>query len=189
MREVWENISGFEGFYQISNLGRIKSFHNKKDGIILSVKHSGGWYLSARLSNRTAKKTFRIHRLVAEHFIPNPENKTEVNHKDRDKQNNDVSNLEWVTSCENMKHAVNTNPSFLANMINKNKYGNGGIIQLSTDGKFISCYTNAKEAAEATGVCRRNILQVAYKEEYKPGKTRKQAGGYVWELAPLISFD
>ena len=188
MVEIWKDVEGYEGLYQISNLGRLKSFHKSSEGRIVSVENSTGWYLSFPLTCENVQKTHRIHRLVAEHFLPRKEGQTQVNHKDLNKQNNVVSNLEWVTPTENMNHVVKTAPSFLNGMTRKNKYGHGGIIQLSSDGKFISCYANAKEAANATGVCRRNILQVARKEEYMPNKTRKQAGGYVWKLMPLISI-
>jgi hypothetical protein len=189
MDEIWKDIAGFEGLYQISNSGRVKSFLNSKNGYILSAKHSGGWYLSVRLTDGNVYKSFKIHRLVADAFIPNPENKHEVNHIDGNKQNNMVSNLEWVTSSENMKHAASINRLFLNPMIRKNRYGHFGINQFTESGQFISSYANAVEASKSTGICKRNILQVATKEEYKPGKTRKQAGGYVWEAAPLIFFE
>jgi hypothetical protein len=188
MKEIWKDIKGFEGIYQISNLGRLKSFIRDKNGFVLSLKNSKGGYLSFVLIDRERCMSVKIHRLVAEHFLSKREGKTQVNHKDMNKQNNIVTNLEWVTSKENMKHAASNNPAFLEGMISKNKYGCNGILQFTSDGEFVSSYANAVEAGKATGICHRNISQVANKEEYKPGKVRKQAGGFVFKSAPLIKF-
>jgi hypothetical protein len=183
--EIWKDIAGLEGLYQISNKGRLKSLREDKiNGRILSVKNSKGWYLAINLIDRNGRrKTYRIHRLVAEAFIPNPQNKPEVNHKDGNKQNNDVSNLEWVTPQENIRHAIKHNPNMLKGMNIYNRFIRPRtILQLSFDGKILAEYRNSKEAEKATGVCYRNILQVASKDEYKLGRSRKQAGGYIWRF-------
>ena len=183
MKEVWKDIRGFEGIYKISNFGRIKSFKRVEDGYILSNKNSKNGYLSVVLINTNNKKIryTRIHRLVAEAFIPNPENKREVNHIDGNKQNNLISNLQWATSSENIRHAIKLNPNMIYGMNQYNKEMRPNpIYQYSLDGKFLREYINSAEASKSTGVCRRNILQVASRDEYKPGKTRKQAGGYIW---------
>jgi hypothetical protein len=122
MTEIWKDIKGYEGLYQVSNLGRIKSFHKGKAGIILSVKNSKGWHLSFGASNNGVCKTLRIHQIVAEHFLEKTNGKTEVNHKDLNRQNNYVKNLEWVTPSENMKHAAVSKPLFLKNMKHKNQF-------------------------------------------------------------------
>ena len=183
MKETWIDIPEFEGYYQVSSLGRIKSFHKNKNGVILSVKNSKGWYLSISLCKGKIRRTYKIHQLVAQCFLPNPNGKIQINHIDMNKQNNIVDNLEWVTCSENMKHASETNPSFLKGMIKRNQFINPKRIrQFDFDGNFIAEYANARIASNLTGVCHRNILQVAHKEEYKPGKIRKQAGGYYWEM-------
>jgi hypothetical protein len=182
--EIWKNVKGFNGIYQVSNLGRLKSFKENKNGRILSNINRQGGYLSVVLGYRGLKKYTRIHRLVAETFIPNPDNKPEVNHIDGNKQNNCVSNLEWVTRKENAAHAMKHNPNILKGMNRYNQFIRPkNIRQYSLDGKFIAEFPNAVEASKRTGICGRNILQVANATEYKPGKVRHQAGGYVWRFS------
>lgn len=107
MKEIWKDIKGYEGKYQVSNLGNVKSLerfdkYNRyvKEKILIPRKHTGG-YLRVGLS----RKDFYIHRLVAEAFIPNLKNKKYINHIDGDKTNNNINNLEWCTANENMQHA------------------------------------------------------------------------------------
>ncbi len=114
MKEKWKDIKGYEGLYQVSNLGRVKSLdryivnkNNKQqyyNGKILKGNIRKG-YLKLTLSKDNSQKTVPIHILVAKAFIPNPENKPEVNHIDGEKTNNCVSNLEWATRSENELHA------------------------------------------------------------------------------------
>lgn len=114
-KEVWKDIIGYEGKYQISNYGRVKSLpREKKVGyvntyitpeIILKTYKSKKGYLNITLSKNGKCIDKRNHILVAQHFIPNPNNKPQVNHKDGNKLNNNVENLEWVTNDENIQHA------------------------------------------------------------------------------------
>lgn len=182
-KEIWKSIIGYEDDYMISNLGRVKSFKINKNGVICKSNNKKGWYLDVRLTNKKGKvKTHRIHRLVAEHFLPNKELKKYVNHKDMNKQNNNYLNLEWVTSRENVMHAILNKPSIISAM---NHYNTDirpkKIIQKTLNGDYIAEFKNAKDASDFTGVCSRNILQVASKDEYIKGHIRKQAGGYIWE--------
>ena len=99
--ENWKIIEGFDGFYLISNLGRVK---NKNGNIKSSFKNEVG-YIRIDLYKNNKPVKYYVHRLVAIAFIPNPESKKEVNHKDGNKSNNNLDNLEWNTSKENKAHA------------------------------------------------------------------------------------
>ena len=111
MQEEWKDIIiekngvlyDYVGLYQVSNFGRIKSFRgkDKSNGKILKVKPGKSGYVLVTLYKDYDKQVFKVHRLVATAFIPNPDNKPEVNHIDENKENNNVMNLEWVTTKEN----------------------------------------------------------------------------------------
>ncbi len=105
--EVWKDIEGYNGRYQVSNFGRVKSFQ-RLDEKILSIEGKKRDYAKVVLFKDNVAKTFLLHRLVAIAFVPNPENKPEVNHIDGNKKNNCAENLEWVTKSENIKDAFDT---------------------------------------------------------------------------------
>jgi hypothetical protein len=122
MEEMWQDLEGYKGYYKISNYGRIKSIDRdvhsryknieyklKKYGKILkphlNSKNTRNAYYRVCLSKESIIKWECVHRLIAKTFIPNPDNKPQVNHKDGNKLNNDIENLEWVTSSENSEHA------------------------------------------------------------------------------------
>lgn len=101
MKEIWETVKGYEK-YVVSNLGKVK-----QNEIEVKTYQDKRGYVRVSLNNGKAN-TCLVHRLVAEAFIPNPENKPEVNHIDGNKQNNCISNLEWVTRGENVRHSIET---------------------------------------------------------------------------------
>ena len=122
--EVWKDIEGYEGLYQVSNFGNIKSLarivHSEKrsdykikEKVLKQSDTTTGYKKVELHKDNEKRKSFKVHRLVAQAFIPNPENKREVNHIDGNKHNNNANNLEWVTSSENKLHAfeMHLNPT------------------------------------------------------------------------------
>ena len=112
--EEWKSIPGYEGLYEVSSYGRVRSLEKsyiRKNGvmdhkpeIILRPKNNGTGYFTVCLYKNKIHKYYLIHRLVAQAFIPNPDNLSEVNHKDEDKSNNRVENLEWCTHQYNLNY-------------------------------------------------------------------------------------
>lgn len=127
--EIWKDINGYEGYYQISNKGNVRSLdrfdgvHDRQETILKpNLKQNG--YLQVGLRKHSTRKWIGVHRLVAIHFIENPDNKPQVNHIDGNKQNNNVENLEWVTAKENQNHA--TRIGLRKNMPKGEKHSNYG---------------------------------------------------------------
>lgn len=117
MEEIWKSVKGYEGIYEISNLGRLKALESvlphyksgtmvRKEKLLKTDKAHGNGYVNAYLSKNKVRFTTGIHRLVAIAFIENPNNLPEVNHKDTIKTNNIVSNLEWCDGDRNREHAA-----------------------------------------------------------------------------------
>ena len=115
--EVWKDVEGYEGLYQVSTCGNVKSLPKvRRNGTgtyiqkerLLKPSNTSTGYKKVELCKDGKRKGFKVHRLVAIAFIPNPDNKPEVNHIDGNKINNNIDNLEWVTSSENSIHAYET---------------------------------------------------------------------------------
>lgn len=107
--EIWKDIKGYESLYQVSNLGRVKSLHVKmkqynEEGIKKPRANPPSYYYQVWLEHNGKGELRRVSRLVAEAFIPNPLNLPQVNHKDMNRQNDCVDNLEWCTQSQNMRH-------------------------------------------------------------------------------------
>ena len=180
MNEVWKDISGYEGLYQVSNKGRVKSLGRmvskgqkgerfEKEIILKQVDNTHG-YLVVSLSKDGKAKNYRVHRLVASAFIPNSENKPFINHIDENKYNNEVGNLEWVTAKENSNHG--TLKKRLSEMQSMPVIGTN--IKSSETIKFPSV-TSTKEA----GFLPQHVSKVAN------GK-RNTHKGYYWAFAKPV---
>ena len=181
MKKIWKDIKGYEGLYQISNFGEVISLnynHTKTKKLLKPQKNKNG-YLHVNIGG----KCISIHRLVAEAFILNPDNKKYVNHKDCNKQNNFVSNLEWNTAKENTQHAVknklisyNTKlkkKSCLINIQKAIKKNKKEIYQYTKEQIFIKKYRSIIEASKETE-CNATHISLCAK-----GK-QKTCGGYIW---------
>lgn len=169
--EVWKDIVGLEGRYKVSNLGNVYSV---KNNLIMKPYKSKRGYYTVNIPKENRKiKVCTIHRFVANAFIPNPENKREVNHIDGNKLNNRVENLEWVTPKENNNHARRTGL--------RKSDGDIPVIQYDLEGNFIARYKSYSEASRVTGIKRCNIGNVASKRLTRHGKPFKTAGGFKWE--------
>lgn len=187
--EEWEYVKGFEGVYAISNKGRLAS--NKRNGWhILSNVNSKGGYFSVILRKGKHIKHTRIHRLVYESFVGDiPKGKKyHIHHINHNKQDNRVENLALVSAKEHYQLDIYSRNISGLRPIWENFQGKACykkiVIQKTLKGEIVATYESAQDAYLATGVCARNIRQVASKEPYNDkGFIRKQAGGYIWEDA------
>lgn len=171
MEEIWKDIQGYEGKYQISNLGRVKSlnYHRScKEGFIKMHDNKHG-YLCVSLNG----KMFGVHRLVSQAFIENPENLPQVNHIDENKYNNCVSNLEWCDSKYNNNYGTHIQRGLLTRIINNRKTAPKKIDQYSLDGKFIKTWNSGTELVKC-GFHQGNICNCCNGQ-------RKTSKGYIWK--------
>lgn len=143
MNLIWKDIIGFEGHYQINDIGQIYSLKSKK---FLSTPINSSGYPVVSLWKNNKVKMFSLHRLMALHFIPNPENKPHINHKDSNRRNFYLNNLEWVSSKENVIHGVKFGHGVKGEKANKSKLTEKEVLKIRKDlTKGISCYKIAKK--------------------------------------------
>lgn len=176
MTEIWKDIKGYETLFKVSNFGRIKSLKREvKFGLITRVveerilksRTSKNGYNQISLLKDGKLKTFYIHRLVAQAFIPNPNNLPQVNHKDEDKTNNNVVNLEW---CDN---EYNINYGTTKKRISKSR--SIPVIQLTLDGELVRLWESAKETAKE------GFYPTSVTKCCKKHKGYYTTGGYKWK--------
>lgn len=173
---MWKDIKGYEGLYQVSNTGEIKrTFKTGKEKNLKGSLTSG--YPSICLSAGNSRKTFYIHRLVAEAFLDKPETNEalEVNHKDGDRRNNNVENLEWVTLRENQLHAMGE--------LNHHLWGKPAKRVKRIDartGEVLAEYASLADAARFVGKMSAKQLITDVCKGYK-----NTAYGYVWQYADV----
>ena len=163
MQEVWKDIAGYEGYYQVSNLGKVRNIKFNRE---LKACFDSYGYLLVVLSKCGKHRTRTVHRLVAETFIPNEDNLPTVNHKDEDKTNNFVKNLEWCDNKYNCNYG--TRNKKISKRVSK------CVIQLSSLGKKIKQWNSITEASKHTGC---NISSIS---NCCKGK-QKTSGGYRWK--------
>ncbi len=181
-KEVWKKVSGYDGRYEVSSIGRIRSFIGWKSRWseiprILSPSKTAVGYLQIFLWKRGEYKVMSIHRLVAAAFVENPHGYRYVNHKDGDKLNNSADNLEWCTQSYNIKHAYDLGlRTFTERTLESNKRRGKSVLQI-LDGKVIAKYPSAAEASRATGIQKANIGKCCR------GGNIKHAGGYEWRFS------
>lgn len=163
--EIWKDIEGFEGKYQISSMGRVKSLWFGKEKILKNIKSDRG-YIVVSLYKEGKQKIYYIHRLVAQTFLNNPNNYPIINHKDENKSNNRVENLEWCTSQYNNIYGTRIERAIKSKSI--------PIIQFTKEGKFIRKWDSVIEASKELGFYHSSIIECC------KGR-RKSAGGYRWK--------
>ena len=166
--EEWRDIEGYEGLYQVSNYGRVKSLKHLDELVLKPSKKRNG-YLGVVLCENGNTHSFGVHRLVAEVFIPNPQNLPQVNHKDEDKTNNRVENLEWCSSKYNVNYG-NRN-TICAEIFSKKVY------QYTLDNELVKIWQSTQE-------CGRNGFLQSCVSSCCQGK-QKTHKGFKWSYVPL----
>jgi hypothetical protein len=170
MEEIWIDIPGYEGLYQVSNTGKIKSFSKNAppSGRVLKTSTSRG-YVWVRLFDKNKKyKNILVHRVVAKAFVPNPNNYKEVNHKDENKQNNNADNLEWCSRAYNMSYGT---ARFRQGMS-----ASRSVEQITMEGIPVALYYSVSAAARINDIDSSSILKCCKHQ-------REYVGGYRWRFA------
>lgn len=168
--EIWKDVVGYEGLYQVSNQGRVRSLYFGKIRMLKQRKLRTG-YMQVGLTKTKKIKFYNVHRLVSAAFIPNPDNLPEVNHKDEDKTNNTVENLEWCDRKYNINYGnrlVKLSEK-MTNRVDRSK----PILQYTLDGTFVKEWNSISEIKRFLGYSKYCIIECC--RFYF-----KQAYGYIW---------
>lgn len=185
IKEVWKDIPEYEGLYQVSNFGRVKSLERVvecsngkkrlyKEKILKPSNDKDGYLLICLcLCKSNNIKSYSVHRLVALAFIPNPENHKCVNHKDENKENNHVSNLEWVTHKENCNYGTRNERTSKTKKGKPQYKQRKPILQYTLDGEFIRDWDSITTASKELNIDKSSITSCC-KGRYKT------SNGYIW---------
>lgn len=172
MREEWRDIKDYEGLYQVSNFGNVRNlnYYGKTHRIeLLKLQKTRDGYIRVGISKNSYQKFFRVHRLVAQAFIPNPLNLPQVNHKDENRSNNCVDNLEWCDAPYNSSYGTR------GERISKNK--SKPVYQYTLDGELVKIWSSTQE-------CGRNGYTQINVSKCCRGILKKH-NGYRWSYTPL----
>ncbi len=173
--EEWKDVEGYEGLYQVSNLEKVM---NVKTGKILKPYLYQTGYYGVVLSKNNIKKHHFIHRLVAQAFIPNPENKPCINHINECRWDSPVWNLEWCTHKENNNYGKHSEKISVSKTGKLNpKRVSKPVIQYTLDGQFVAEYPSMAEAQRLTGIFQTSIGQCC-----KGNNRYNTSGGYKWKF-------
>lgn len=189
MKEIWKDISGFENYYQVSNLGRVKSLsrqiYNGKGYYTSSEKILKGHvitngYIQVEFKKDNKRYLKLVHRLVAETFIPNLKNLPQINHIDGNKQKNNIENLEWCTNSENQIHAYHMGLNKHSKKAGKPKRK---VVKINIENnKIIKIYDSISEASRENNISKGNIIQTCK-------GFRKHAGDFKWSYIENLGSD
>lgn len=177
MNEIWKPVVGYEG-YEVSNLGRVRSFKHGRERI-MKLTSNGRGYMQLELCRNGEIKHHTVHRLVAQAFIPNPENKRDVNHIDGNKLNNHIENLEWATPHENNLHAYKTGLTPHGEDTYNAAFTNEQVEFIRSNPGNLT----GKQLAEMFGVGQTAISSI------QRGKTYKNAGGVIRDKIDIRTPD
>lgn len=176
MREKWKDIENFEGLYQVSNLGKIRrTLKNGKTKILKQYSPIGGYYV-VNLCKNGKRHLQRTHRIVAKHFIPNPDNKPEIDHINAIRTDNRVENLRWCTHKENMNNSLTINNNVIAQQNSMKP-----VVQMTSEGNFKQIYRSQRYAGKINNKSCQTIYAYCNKKCNDPS-------GDKWELLENIDF-
>ncbi len=180
--EIWKDIEGYEGLYKVSSDGRVMSFY-RGEKPLFPLRTTSGYLMVYLTKNRKAKYK-AVHRLVASAFVPNPHQKTQVNHIDGNKHNNCANNLEWVTPSENVLHAhrVLCVPSSMLSRKGENNKNSIPVCQYDLNGNFLKQWAGVSDAARGIGC---NPCQI---QNVIAGRSLT-CHGFMWSYIKLDKID